>query len=83
MPSHPPSSHARYYHPATILFPPPQLKILYETLVGEFIQEISMLKSAPNFLGSAYEHSKDNPMGHLGSLGWGQDDQEAANGTQL
>ena len=66
MPSHPPSSHARYYYPATILFPP-QLKILYETLVGEFIQEISMLKSAPNFLGSAYEHSKDNPMSHLGS----------------
>ena len=24
--------YAHYYHPATILFPPPQLKILYETL---------------------------------------------------
>ena len=40
MPPDPPSRHARlrmhaftrYYHPATILLPPPQLKILYETL---------------------------------------------------
>ena len=31
MPPDPPSRYARYYHPATILFPP-QLKILYETL---------------------------------------------------
>ena len=43
MPPDPPSRHAsvsmrecafaRYYQPATILFPPPQLKILYATLL--------------------------------------------------
>ena len=27
-------SHTSYYHPATILSSPPQLKILYETLEG-------------------------------------------------
>ena len=33
MPSDPPSRHTRYYHPATVLSYPPQLKILYETLI--------------------------------------------------
>ena len=30
-------AYAHHYHPATILFPPPQLKILYETLYYMYI----------------------------------------------
>ena len=49
MPPDPPSRHTHlhvcehaftcYYHSATSLFPPPQLKILYETLLCFYILE--------------------------------------------